>query len=128
MAPRILVIDDDPVLQRMISAILATKNYQVETASSVDQSLELIAQQPPDVICCDLMMPKISGLDFLEYCRQTPELQNVPVIVISASGEEEIINQAIALGALACLPKPFSRAQILDAVESALKSNTDVQR
>jgi CheY-like chemotaxis protein len=121
MAAKVLIIDDDPTIRRMTTTILERGNYQVQAARSVAQALEMIAEQRPDVVCCDLMMPGESGIDFLEYRRQSPDLADIPVIVISAVGEERMIRKARALGAFDCLAKPFSRNQLLSMVDSALE-------
>jgi len=125
IAPRILVVDDDPVMRRLIAVILESKDYQVQLASSVANALEAIVQQQPDVVCCDLMMPEVSGLALLEQVRDNPKLAGVPVIVISATGEEEMIQQAQALGAFAHLAKPFSKTALLALVESALEATQE---
>jgi len=125
IAPRILVVDDDPVMRRLIAVILESKDYQVQLASSVANALEAIVQQQPDVVCCDLMMPEVSGLALLEQVRDNPKLAGVPVIVISATGEEEMIQQAQALGAFAHLAKPFSKTALLALVESAIEATQE---
>lgn len=122
MTSKILVIDDDEAIRYMMAAILKKQNYRVTGASTVQQALDLLAKETPDVVCCDLMMPGVSGLDFLEHCRGNPALEKMPVIVVSAAGEEDVINQALTLGAFACLNKPFSKAQLLEIVASALES------
>ncbi|MFQ5342710.1 MAG: response regulator [Anaerolineae bacterium] len=125
MAARILVVDDDPAMRRLLTVILESQDYQVQLASSVANALEAIAQQRPDVVCCDLMMPEVSGLDFLEQMRENPELAGIPVIVVSATGEEEMIHQARALGAFAHLAKPFSKTALLALIESALEATEE---
>lgn len=125
MGPNILVIDDDPVMRRLISTILERGNYQVEAVPSVTDALDFIAQQRPDLVCCDLIMPKAGGLDFLERLHETENQAALPVIVISAAGEGDMINRAHALGAFGHLLKPFTRAQLLDLVESALRKSAE---
>ena len=119
------MVDDDPVMRRLISVILESQDYQIQLAPSVANALEAIAQQRPDVVCCDLMMPEVSGLDFLEQIRESPELAGTPVIAVSATGEEEMIHQARALGAFAHLAKPFSKTALLALIESALETTKE---
>jgi CheY-like chemotaxis protein len=121
MTATILIVDDDPAIRWLISAILDQKGYKTLTASGVKEALEVIDQQMPDLVCCDLVMPQADGIDFLEYCRQTPKLANLAVIIISAAGEEEMVDRARELGAYACLGKPFSRAYLLELIMSALE-------
>ncbi len=120
MAPTILVIDDDPVMRRLITTILERNDYQVEAASGVAEALNIIDQRRSDAVCCDLLMPEASGIDFLERIHESDDLADLPVIVISAVSEEDMIRRAQSLGAFGHLPKPFSKAQLLDLVESAL--------
>jgi len=112
-------------MRRLLAVILESRDYQIQLASSVAHALEAIAQQRPDVVCCDLMMPEVSGLALLEQMRDDPDLAGIPVIVVSATGEEEMIHQARALGAFAHLAKPFSKTALLTLVESALEATQE---
>ncbi|RMH00365.1 MAG: response regulator [Chloroflexi bacterium] len=117
---RILVIDDDPVIRMLIASILERRGYVVETADSVAEALDVLARFTPDLICCDLTMPEQDGLDFLRIRQQMPALKSVPVVVITAVGEEKLLTQALELGAQATLGKPFSRVQLLKLITEYL--------
>jgi CheY-like chemotaxis protein len=117
----ILIIDDDPIIQRVVAAMLWAESLRIKTASSVSEGLALIEQEKPDLVICDMVMPNISGLDFLQHCRQTPDLATMPVIVITGSSGQHMIEQALIQGAFACLSKPFSKPQIADTVRMALR-------
>jgi two-component system C4-dicarboxylate transport response regulator DctD len=120
----ILVIDDDPIIQRVVSAMLSVEGLQIRTAGSVADALALIDQQRPDVAICDMVMESATGLDFLNHCRQVPELATMPIIVISGSGDQQqLVEQALLQGAFACLAKPFSKVQIIDMVKMALQDS-----
>jgi CheY-like chemotaxis protein len=123
MPPNILAIDDDPLMLRLITAFLQPQGYHVDVASGAMEALHMLAEKPPDLVCCDLMMPVMSGLDFLHHIRQIPEWANLPVIVVSAAGEDDVLQLALALGASGRLPKPFTRCQLLNAIESALDTS-----
>lgn len=121
MTHNILIIDDDPIIQRVVTAMLLTEGLRIRTASSVPEGLALIEQERPDLAICDMVMPNTSGLDFLQRCRQTPALASMPVIVISGSSGQHMIEEALTQGAFACLSKPFSKPQIADTVRTALQ-------
>jgi len=122
MTNLILVIDDDPIIRRLTSAILTKEGYVIQAIDSVAGALEWLASQKPDLIICDLILPETSGLEFLAHRQNDPVLQRIPVIVLSASGEQPLINKALSLGASAAVAKPFSQKQLLDAVSTATGS------
>src|SRR5262245_60824207 len=116
----VLVIDDDPIIGRLLSTVLQREGYQVRVAESVGGGLELIDSERPDVILCDLVLPIVSGLDFLRERQSSPKLANIPVVIISASSEEVMIEEALSLGAEETLRKPFGRIDLLGVVTSAV--------
>lgn len=124
MTNNILVIDDDPIIQRVVSAMLSVEGLTIRTAGSVADALALIDQQRPDVAICDMVMESATGLDFLQHCRQNPDLSRMPIIIVSGSGDQQqLVEQALVQGAFACLSKPFSKVQITDMVKMALQDS-----
>lgn len=117
----ILIIDDDPMIHRLISLMLAAYGYQVMSAASVAEGFNIIAQHRPDLVLCDVMMPDVDGLEFIRRCRQTPDLNTLPIISLSASGDSRLMEQTLKLGAFAFLPKPFSESQLAEMVALALQ-------
>jgi CheY-like chemotaxis protein len=117
---RVLIIDDDVVIQRLIAMVLGANGYACEAASGVKQALEQITQKRPDLIFLDLMMPEISGIDFLKYRRTSPELKAIPVIISSAVGDESVLQEVRALGVAGYLVKPFGQHQLLSLVRRTL--------
>jgi CheY-like chemotaxis protein len=116
---KVMVIDDDPMVLHLISMILRDDNYQISTATSVPMAWEQLEKELPHVICCDLMMPNVTGIDFLQTRHQLPGLEDVPVIVISGSGSDELFAQAKQLGSYAILAKPFTSQQLTTTIDSA---------
>jgi CheY-like chemotaxis protein len=116
----ILVIDDDIVMQRLIMAVLTKAGHIVKTCGSVSEGLDMIGEQMPDMVLCDMALPLISGLDFLKHCRATPELANLTVVIISSVSDVMNAQEALALGAAAHISKPFSQAQLLQVVAEHL--------
>lgn len=108
MKLHVLVIDDEPFTLEMMSIMLNMDGFEVKTAADIPTAWEILTYEPlPDVICCDLMLPGLTGFDFLEQRREKSEIAMIPVIIISGCGQPGLFEKAQNLGAYACLPKPF---------------------
>lgn len=115
---RILVVDDEIGIQRVVRANLAARGYAVDLAADGESGLERAALQPPNLILLDLMLPGIDGLEVLRRLRVWTQ---VPVIVLSARGEDRIKVQALDEGADDYLTKPFSVDELLARVRVSLR-------
>jgi len=87
--PHVLVVDDTPQNIRVIDAILAPRGYTIPTAASGPEALRQIAAEPPDLVLLDLVMPGMSGLDVCRQLRSDPVTRLLPVVMITASGDQE---------------------------------------
>lgn len=96
--PTILIIEDDPLLLKMYKTKLETEGFQVLTADEGESGLKLALTQKVDFVLLDIMMPKMSGIDFLTSLRQNPQGKNLPVLVFSNLIDEEKLQKAKALG------------------------------
>lgn len=116
---RILVIDDESEVLQVVRAALLTRAYEVETTTSGAEGLELAAQSPPDLIICDLMMPRISGLEVIKRLKANPQLAGIPVIILSALGADNRPPEfwIRTLGVDDYIQKPFDPLDILGRVE-----------
>jgi len=103
---RILVIDDDKMLQKAIAFKLKANNYDVVTADDVYSALEIIDKHKIDGVISDIMMPDISGLSLLSLLKQF-YFNRIPVIIISSLGKEQAGATAMDLGAYSFLEKPL---------------------
>ena len=115
---RILVVDDERQMVRSLRLTLAGHGFDVVTAESGEAALEEVARRLPDVILLDLMLP---GMDGLEVCRRVRDRAPVPIIVLSARGEESTKVQALDLGADDYLTKPFGTGELLARLRVALR-------
>lgn len=115
---RVLVVDDEPQILRALRVGLVARGYDVEVAADGEAALTAAAAQPPDVVVLDLMLP---GIDGLEVCRRLREWTLVPIIVLSAKGEEREKVKALDLGADDYLTKPFGLDELLARVRVALR-------
>jgi DNA-binding response OmpR family regulator len=117
----ILVVDDSTTNVVLLEAILDEKGYQIETALNAKEAYNVIEKQTPDLILLDLLMPKISGFEFLQEIRKNKNTQNIPVIVISALTDEENIERIMDMGAIDFVKKPIDLQYLVDKVESVLQ-------
>jgi DNA-binding response OmpR family regulator len=115
---RILVVDDDPELRRMLTFALADEGYDVRGVPNGRAALELLEGWLPNVIVLDLMMPDLDGWAFRTEQLATPAVADVPVIVLTAARDV----QAQVLGSVAILPKPFNLEQLLETVTDVVGS------
>lgn len=121
---KILVIDDSTTNIVLLEAILTEKGYQIETALNAKEAFMKIEKQIPDLILLDLLMPKVSGFDFLEQLRQNEKTKDTPVIVISAiNTDDENIKRINDLEAVDFLRKPIDIQYLVSRVEEILSSN-----
>jgi len=118
--PCILVVDDSNTNIVLLEAILEDKGYLIQTALSAKEAADCIEKRVPDLILLDLLMPKISGFDFLEMLRIDDKTINIPVIVVSAVIDDESINRILSLGATGFIQKPVNIQNLIESVERVL--------
>ena len=118
MGTRILVVDDEPRYQRLLEANLLTEGYEVLTASDGMQALDSFSASPVDLILLDVMMPKLDGF---ATCQRIRQYSNVPIIILTARGEEQDRVRGLDLGADDYLVKPFSATELLARVRAVLR-------
>ncbi len=120
----ILVVDDEPQITRVLKTTLSSNGYGTRTARDGDEALQLIKDWSPDLIITDLRMPNMDGLDL---CRHVRQKSQVPIIVLSVKGEEQIKVQALDAGADDYVTKPFNVNELLARVRAALRRSTAKQ-
>jgi two-component system KDP operon response regulator KdpE len=118
----ILIVDDDPAILRLLSTNLKARGYEIFTATDGEESLEAVQRDFIDLIILDLMMPKIDGV---EVCRRVREWSDVPIIILSARGDENDKVKCLELGADDYLTKPFGIAELLARIKTAFRHRGD---
>jgi PAS domain S-box-containing protein len=118
---RILAVDDDENNRDMLRRQLVRLGYEVTTASSGLQALELVNQESFDLILLDIVMPEIDGFGVLASLQTNPPLREIPVIVLSALDEMESVARCIAMGASDFIAKPFERMILHSRIEAVLR-------
>jgi two-component system phosphate regulon response regulator PhoB len=121
MIQTILVVDDELDIRELIEYNLTKAGYHVASAASGEECLELINRTSPDLLLLDLMLPGINGLDVCRTLKRDPGLSKIPIIMISARGEESDVVVGLELGADDYVPKPFSPRVLLARVKSVLR-------
>ena len=116
--PRILVVDDEPQLTRVLRTGLKSRGYEVLAAQDGEHGLKLFHEWKPDLVITDLAMPRMDGL---ELCRRVRATSQVPIIILSAKGEEKIKVEALDLGADDFVTKPFGIDELLARMRAALR-------
>lgn len=118
---RILVVDDEPHIRRVLSAVLGNRGYDVTMASDGSEGLEELGAEPVDLVILDLMMPGANGLEILSRIRTHPERSETPVIILTAKGQDTDREAALAGGANDFLTKPFSPKKLIARIEEILE-------
>lgn len=118
----ILIAEDETLVLKMLSYRLQKEGYTVLTAIDGRQALNCLQTHTPDLIITDLMMPYHNGLEILEYVRKSFN-SRIPVIVLSASGQEQTVLKAFSLGADDFALKPFSPNEIVSRIRRYLERN-----
>ncbi len=116
----ILVVDDSSTNVVLLNAVLAQHGYEVISALNAKEAYRIVNKQKPDLILLDLLMPEISGFDFLEKIKKDQKLKNIPVVIISAVGTKENINQTRRMGAIHFISKPVNVDELLNTVGKLL--------
>jgi DNA-binding response OmpR family regulator len=118
MSKRILIVDDEPRYLRLLEANLRTEGYEVATAQDGIQALDVFSAQPIDLVLLDVMMPRLDGFG---VCQRLREFSNVPIVILTARGEEQDRVRGLDLGADDYLVKPFSATELLARVRAVLR-------
>lgn len=116
--PRVLVVDDEPQIRRSLRVALRANGYEVEEAATGEAALEQAATRLPELVILDLSLPDIDGV---EVCRRLREWTQLPVIILSANGEDEAKVRALDEGADDYVTKPFSVLELLARMRVALR-------
>ncbi len=116
--PRILIVDDEPQLTRVLRTGLSSHGYEVRVAGDGLSALDTFGDWHPDMVVTDLAMPNMDGLDL---CRELRAISSIPILVLSARGEEKTKVEALDLGADDYVTKPFGIEELLARVRVALR-------
>ena len=120
MKRRILLIEDDPENADYVELALTVKGYEVSVVGNAEEALPLVQQRPPDLLLLDVMLPGMTGFEFLAQLRAMPKLGTLPVIMLTALAQQWDFDQALKLGVNDYLTKPFEPAELVERIGRAL--------
>ena len=120
MAVTVLVVDDDPVIQKLLKVNFEMEGYVVIVASDGIEGLERAREEHPDAVVLDVMMPRMSGLDVARALKADEGTASIPVLLLSAKAQEADLQAGDASGADGYLTKPFDPLHLLQQVEDLI--------
>ena len=121
--PNILIVDDVPANLQILSVHLGDENYHVIECQSGKQALEILNEEAStiDLILLDVMMPIMSGLDVLSAIKSNPQIENIPIILVTANADDENVAEGLDMGAFDYIIKPYSLVVLLARIRTALR-------
>ncbi|MGF1592577.1 MAG: response regulator transcription factor [Kiloniellaceae bacterium] len=121
----IMIVEDEPNIVESLSFVFRREGWQVVSALDGDTAIAQLLSEPPDIVVLDVMLPPHSGFEVLKRLRNEPQLKQLPVIVLTAKGQEKDRHTALRLGADAFITKPFSNRDIVCQVRELTGSKQE---
>ena len=121
MPSRVLIVEDEPDIRELVVHHLKREGYQVSAASSGEEALRQVQAAPPDLVILDLMMPAMDGLEVCRRLRQDPSTVSLPIVMLTAKGDEVDRVLGLEIGADDYIVKPFSPKELLARVRAVLR-------
>jgi two-component system alkaline phosphatase synthesis response regulator PhoP len=121
----ILVVDDEEDILELVSYNLRKEGYRVSCATSGEEGLAMAKSKPPDLVVLDLMLPGVDGLEICRRLKNEPETRHIPIVMLTAKGEEPDIVTGLELGADDYVTKPFSPKVLVARIRAALRRKTE---
>jgi two-component system phosphate regulon response regulator PhoB len=125
MAPKILIVDDEPFMLRLIEIVLERDGYQLLKAANGSEAVDVATREQPALVVMDAMMPKMDGLTALRLLKSDAATREIPVIILTANPNKFTKDDAVSSGATVFLTKPFSPTQLLSEVRRIIARNAD---
>ncbi len=123
---RVLVVDDDDGVQKLVATLLNRSRITAIPAMSATEAAQLLRQPPlPDIMLLDIMLPEISGIDFLKQMRSKTVFDNLPVIILSALADPKTIRAGLDAGADRYLTKPYLVNNLVKTMQEVLQSRNN---
>jgi len=118
---KILVVEDDYTTVQLIEFLLKKNNFEVLVANNGVEALEISRKQKPDLILMDVIMPKMDGIEAIEKLQEDENTRDIPIVILSALGQEMDVMRGLQAGASGYIVKPFSPKELLDEIRGKLE-------
>ena len=125
---RILVVDDDPMVTRLIQISLELEDFKVEEAWDGKTALRMLKESPPDLLLLDIMMPTVDGWDIIEKVRTDADLGDLPVVMLTAKILEEDMARGWRMGADGYVVKPFNPLELAVTLREVLSATPEERK
>jgi len=125
MQPLILIVEDDPALLELLRYNVGRNDYRVAATMDGEESLLMVEEEQPDLVVLDWMLPGVSGIEICRRLRSKPETRKLPVIMLTAKGEERDRIHGLESGADDYMVKPFSPAELIARIKAVLRRSTE---
>lgn len=119
---KILVVDDDEAMHRLLTHILHRSGYEVECVLNAEDAYRALSTQSPDLILCDIFMPVTDGFQLLAQLREMPQFEHIPIAMISTCSDVRSRRRAQELGANAFIVKPFLPKDLIDTIDKLMQT------
>ncbi len=120
MPAKILIVDDDPTIHKLITRMLTPDLYEVKSVYDASSALEAIRESRPDLVILDLMMPHISGIEVCQQIKMNPETKDIMVLILSAKDGQDDRIKGLEIGADDYIAKPFHINSLVRKIEYTL--------
>jgi len=114
----ILVVEDDEDISQLISFHLQREGFSVKNAASGEKALDSIYQNPPEIVLLDLMLPALGGLQLCKILKNNPKTENIPIVMVTAKGEEDDVVKGLEIGADDYMVKPFRPRELIARIHA----------
>ena len=121
LAPSVLVVEDEPAQREVLAYNLAAEGFRVQQADNGEEALLIVAEETPDLIVLDWMLPSVSGIEVCRRLKSRADTKNVPIIMLSARSEETDLVRGLETGADDYIVKPYSVAELMARVRTQLR-------
>jgi len=126
LQPNVLIVEDEPPLVELISYNLEKAGFQVQIARDGDEAMLAVEEQMPDLVLLDWMLPYVSGIEICRRIRRNPDTRDLPIIILTARGEEDDRIRGLDAGADDYVVKPFSPSELVARVRAVLRRTRPV--
>ena len=119
---RVLIVEDEPHIIESLSFVLGREGFLVSSALDGEAAVEILRRDPPDLVILDVMLPRLNGFEVLKLAKADPALKAIPVIVLTAKGQQQDRRLAEEIGSDGFMTKPFSNRDVIDNVRRLIRA------